>query len=105
MDIQARLYWRIIRNNLDKNEFFREYKLTNYKFVVVNKKTLTPLVWDCPFTQATGTLNFGDNNQIVLRDPEVIGKELTYYLSNKPRVPLNINTDSPNNLGEWLNTL
>ena len=104
-DIQARLYWAIIRQNMDKDEYFRNFKLLNYDFIVVNRRTLTPLVWNCPFTQSVGTLNFGQNNQITFRSPFVIGKELSFYLSSRPKVPVGIKESSPNDLREWLNTL
>lgn len=104
-DIQARLYWAIIRQNMNKDEYFRSFKLLDYEFIVVNRKTLTPLVWECPFTQSTGTLTFGKNRQIEMRSPFEIGRELTYYLSSRPRVPINIEEYNSNNLRTWLNTL
>ena len=104
-DIQARLYWAIIRQNMDKDEYFKDFKLLDYDFIVVNRRTLTPLVWNCPFTQATGTLKFGQNNQISMRSPFVIGKELSSYLTFRPEVPFGINNSGPNDLREWLNTL
>lgn len=100
--IQARLYWRLIRNALDSDEYFKDFKLLDYKFIVVNRKTLTPLVWDCPFTQARGLLSFGDNE---MRDPMTIGKELNYYLKYNPRVPIGININGTNDLRWWLNKL
>lgn len=103
--IQARLYWRIIRDNLDRDEYFKDFILVDYKFIVVNRKTLTPLVWDCPFTTVRGTLTFGKNNQIIMRDPCEIGKELSYYLSSRPKVPRGINLTGSNNLSTWLNKL
>lgn len=103
--IQARLYWRIIRNNLDRDEYFKDFKLADYKFIVVNRKTLTPLVWEFTNTTALGTLYFGKNKQIEMRDPEEIGKELSYYLSLKPKVPININETGSNDLENWLNRL
>lgn len=104
-DIQSRLYWRIIRDNMDKDNYFKDFKLDDYKFIVVNRKTLTPLVWDCPFTQSLGTLTFGKNNQIELRDPFEIGKELHYYLTSRPKVPMGINETGSNDLNVWLNKL
>ena len=50
--IQARLYWRIIRYNMDKDPYFKDFKLAPYKFIVANKKTLTPLVWNFKSTEA-----------------------------------------------------
>lgn len=104
-DIQARLYWAIIRQNMNKDEYFRSFKLLDYEFIVVNRRTLTPLVWECPFTQSTGTLTFGKNRQIEMRSPFEIGRELTYYLSSRPRVPINIEEYNSNNLRTWLNIL
>lgn len=105
MDIQARLYWSIIRQNMDKDEYFKDFKLLDYDFIVVNKRTLTPLVWNCPFTQAQGTLRFGKSDQIEMRSPFEIGKELNSYLTSRPKVPRGISDTGTNDLREWLNTL
>ena len=104
-DIQARLYWAIIRQNMDKDEYFKDFKLLNYGFIVVNRRTLVPLVWTCPFTQAVDTLKFGKNNQIEMRSPFKIGEELSFYLTSKPKVPMGISETGLNNLEYWLNKL
>ena len=103
--IQARLYWRIIRDNLNRDEYFKDFKLADYKFIVVNRKTLTPLVWEFKDTTTLGTLYFGKNNQIEMRDPEEIGKELSYYLTSRPKVPMGISETGSNDLREWLNKI
>ena len=103
--IQARLYWRIIRNNLDRDEYFKDFKLADYKFIVVNRRTLTPLVWEFTNTTTLGTLYFGKNKQIEMRDPEEIGKELSFYLTSRPKVPVGINETGLNDLEYWLNKL
>lgn len=92
--IQSRLYWRNIRAAMDKDDYFKDFTLENYKFIVVNKKTLTPLVWEFPYTQYVGTLK--DDNGKKYRDPFVIGEELQYYLDEHPRVPRGISIDKPN---------
>ena len=104
-DIQARLYWAIIRQNMDKDEYFKDFKLLDYRFIVVNRRTLTPLVWECPFTQAVGEMRFGKNEQIIMRSPFVIGEELSSYITSRPKVPMGISETGPNDLREWLNTL
>lgn len=104
-DIQARLYWAIIRQNMDKDEYFKDFRLLDYDFIVVNRKTLTPLVWTCPFTQSVGTLVFGRNGQIEFRDPFKIGNELHTYLSSRPKVPIGIEETKSNDLRKWLNIL
>ena len=100
MDIQARLYWRIIRNNMDRDPYFKDFKLADYRFIVANKKTLTPLVWLFESTQKIGDIVTKDN--IILRDPQVIGEELNKYLTNKPLVPNGIDLVKPNKLEDWL---
>ena len=99
---QARLYWRIIRANMDEDDFFKDFELADYRFIVVNKNTLTPLVWIYEDTKKTGTLNYGKFNQIECRDPEDVGQQLSIYLSSRPQVPLEINMESDNSITQWL---
>lgn len=103
--IQNRLYVRILQENIKKDDFFKNFKILPYKDIVVCKTSLNPLVWDCDFTFAVGTLKFGKNQQIEMRDPEVIGKELHYYLENNSIVPKDIDVCGSNDLRKWLNTL
>lgn len=104
-DIQARLYWRIIRDNMDRDPEFKDYTLANYQFIVVNKETLVPLVWRFEDTQKVGELTYGKNNQIVLRDPCVIAKELKNYLDTAPVVPNDIDKNGVNSLLNKLSQL
>lgn len=103
--IQNRLYYRILQETIKKDDYFKDFKILPYKDIVVNRHTLTPLVWDCDFTFAVGTLRFGESKQIVMRDPEEIGRELSYYLSNYPRVPIGIKIDGGNDLRTWMNKM
>lgn len=101
MDIQARLYWRIIRHVMDQDPYFKDFKLADYNFIVANKKTLVPLVWRFSMTQAITALTLRDGS-IVLRDPEVIGRELFDYLERRPLVPNGIELTKPNDLVKWI---
>ena len=103
--IQARLYWRIIRATMDDDEYFKDFKLSNCHFIVVNKKNLVPLVWEFEDTQEVGNLYYGKNSSIVFRDPFELGKELSGYLKARPSVPEGISLVSPNSLVNYLNTL
>lgn len=94
--IQARLYWLILRLNLDKDSYFKDFTLENYRFIVVNKDTLTPLVWEFPLTTASGTLVDSNGNEY--RDPLEIGTELRAYLDNKPKVPNGISLTGMNTI-------
>lgn len=97
--IQARLYWRIIRDNLDRDPYFKDFKLLNYRFIVANRRTLTPLVWECEFTKEVGDIKIGD---ITFEDPENIGRELSIYLTSNRSVPIGIKLTEMNSLTEWL---
>lgn len=98
--LQAKLYWAIIRKNMDKDPYFKDFTLSDYRFIVANKKTLTPLVWIYDGTQSMSDFTTKDGK--VLRDPLTVGKELKYYLDNKPKVPNNIDLIKPNNLKDWI---
>ena len=99
-NIQGRLYWRIIRYNMDQDPYFKDFKLADYRFIVANKKTLTPLVWLFEGTQKIGNIVTKDN--VILRDPFTIGEELNGYLIDRPAVPNGIELVKPNKLEDWL---
>jgi len=92
--IQSRLYWRVLRDNLDRDPYFKDFELLDYRFIVVNKETLTPLVWEFPLTKSYGTLVDEEGKEY--RDPFEIGKELRHYLDDRPKVPDGINVDGVN---------
>lgn len=98
--IQARLYWRIIRKIMNKDSYFKEFTLTNYRFIAANKKTLTPLVWEYFDANKYGTLTYSEG--IKCKDPQDLGQELYTYLNDKYRVPIGITLTGRNNLNEWL---
>lgn len=103
--IQARLYWRLIFLTCANDDYYKDFTILPYKFIVVNSESLTPLVWDCPFTVEYGDLKVGKDENIVLRDPFNIATELHYYLTKHPKVPEGIFVEKSNNLEEWLNKM
>lgn len=102
--IQARLYYRLLKECLKSTEY-ANYKILDYKFIVVNKDNLKPLVWEFPDTMAEGTLIYGKNKNIICRDPFAIGEELSKYLRDNYTIPYNINEIEPNDLRKFLNEL
>lgn len=99
-DIQARLYWQIIRANMNKDPYFKDFTLADYKFIVANRNTLTPLIWT--FAKTTTDWDLVTKDMKVLRHPFVIGKELKEYLTNKPMVPNGIELIKPNRLDDFI---
>ena len=102
---QCRLYARILKLNIEKDEYFKDFKILPYKDIVISKSNMIPLVWDCDFTFAEGTLYLGKNNQIKLEAPWEVGKELWHYLSTGATVPMGINIESSNDLRTWINKI
>lgn len=94
--IQARLYWRILKANMSNDPYFKDFTLEDYRFIVVNKESLTPLVWEFPLTRAKGTLIDKEGKEY--RDPFEIGKELQSYLNLRPTVPVGIDKDGINTI-------
>lgn len=90
---------------MDKDNYFKSFTLAPYRFIVANRNTLTPLVWEFESTVKEGDLILGNNNQIILRDPFVIGKELNHYLKDKPIIPDGITNVKYNKLEKWINKL
>ena len=104
-DIQARSYWRNLRDNMDRDPYFKDFELDDYRFIVVNKFTLTPLVWIYPNTKKYGTLVYGANQNIICRDPYDLAEELQGYLKDTPKVQNGIVIEGDNNLEQWLNKI
>ena len=93
---QARLYWRNLRQNLDADEYFKDFKLMDFRFICINRTNCKPLVWKFEKTQTVGTITFKTKSGYTYnwRDPYEIGKELDYYLNNQCEFPAEITNDN-----------
>ena len=103
--IQAQLYWYIIKQNLERDEYFKDFVLLDYRFIVICNKTRNPLVWIYSDTQATETLEY-HNGQYVCKNWRGIVTELDHYLrrpENAVNVPLGIEIAGLNSITDWLN--
>ena len=102
--LQARLYSRILRANLDKDDYFKDFTILNYRFIFCNKDSCSPLVWEFKETHSKGTLYYGRYKQIGFPDPEDLGRELYLFFSSgqKPKEPL---IADRNSLDSWINLL
>lgn len=102
-NIQAQLYWTVIRQNLDEDPYFKDFKLADYRFIVVCNRTRNPLVWEYYDTQRETDMVYGKNRQIKLRNWRRVVEDLHYYLTQTPKVPIGINTANTNDIIHWLN--
>ena len=96
---QARLYYRILKDNLEKDEYFKDFELLDYRFVVINGDSLKPLVWVFEDTKKYGALEY---NNVKYADPFILGQELNYYLNNKVTQPVYIREDKPNSIINYI---
>ena len=44
--IQSGMYSRVIEKNISKDDYFMEFDILPFKFIVINRMSLTPLVWE-----------------------------------------------------------
>lgn len=79
-DIQAKLYTYILQECIKNDEYFKDFKIQYYQFVVINRRTVAPIVWE--FHGNFGQVNLKDDKGNILRDWRVILRELYYYLQN-----------------------
>lgn len=98
--VQSQLYWYIIRQNMDADPYFKDFKLENYRFIVINRKTLNPLVWEYPDTKCETNMKYGDTE---CRNWRNIVKDLDFYIKNPQKSPIGIIEDKPNDIVRWLN--
>lgn len=99
--MQARLYYRLLLETIKNDDYFKDFTILDYRFIVINKESLTPLVWEFPMTKVFGDIQFGKNNAYTMHDPELVGRTLRKYLDESPRVPYGISLEM-NNIAEWL---
>ena len=106
-DIQSRLYYRALTKVLSEDEYFKNFKLCAFKFIVVNKFSLNPLVFRDDKCTEVGdiVLEFKSGRKSILRDPITIGKELQEYLDNPTNVPTGIEKNQSNNIYERIKLL
>lgn len=97
--IQAQLYTYLLQQTIAKDEYFKDFKIADYRFIVICNRTRTPLVWEWPYTKTDvdfqiGTVKFPNWRGIV--------KQLDYYLREEPPVPEGILVENTNNIATWL---
>lgn len=96
--IQAQLYWRLLRDNMDKDPYFKDFKLAEYRFIVVSRGTVKPKVWEWKHTTDEVDISIGD---VKIPNWRGIVKDLHYYLTSNPDTPIGI-TSGLNDLEEWI---
>ena len=106
-DLQSRLYCRILKNIIKDDEYFKDFKIGNFRFMVINKNNRLPLLFidEYSFVDGDIELKFKSGSTKILRDPITIGKELQHYLSNASIVPDGIDVYGLTSIQERLKLL
>jgi len=56
--IQSPKYKRVLENVLGEDDYFKDFIVENFKFIVINKINLCPLIWDDYDPQAIESMIF-----------------------------------------------
>lgn len=79
-DIQAKLYTYILQECIKRDPYFSQFKIMYYQFVVINRRTLAPIIWE--FHGNFGEVDLKDSNGKIYRDWRSILTDLHYYQNN-----------------------
>lgn len=94
-DIQARLYYRVIKKAIEKDDYFKDFTVfSDFRFIVINKDSLDPLVFSFD-ADREGDIKIG---YIRLRDPFDVAKEVNSYLKDEKKLPYDMSRDKANDI-------
>lgn len=106
-DLQSRLYCRILKNIIKNDDYFKDFTITDFRFMVINKNNRLPLMFtdDYSFVEGDIEIKFKSGSKKILRNPVTIGKELRDYLNKESVVPIGIDIYGLNSIRERLELL
>lgn len=78
--IQAQLYTYILQQVIRKDDYFKDFKIAHYSFIVINRFTLSPLVWR--YYGNFACVDLKDSNGNVYKNWRRLLEDLTYYLNS-----------------------
>lgn len=90
--LQARLYSYILRQIMDKDDFYKSYKLMDFIFVYISRTNRNPLLWifDKNLERGDIEVETKNGNKIILQDFTKPLKEMNKIKETNRTVPLNI---------------
>jgi len=98
-DLQARLYWLVIKDNLVRSDM-GDYELMDYTFIVINRQYVIPLSWTFEHTSSMATLITEDGQE--LRHPLDIGNELYSLIENRALLPHGVTNTKANKIENFV---
>lgn len=106
-DIQSRLYYAILKQIISEDDYFKDFTLCPFRFIVINGHNCQPLVFvdENSIKLDEIVLRFKSGRITTLRNPIEIATELSKYLSTNAEFPEGINNNKVNSLTTQLNKL
>ena len=74
---QAQMYTYIMQEVIKNDPYFKNFKIKSYRFIVINRNTLSPLVWH--YDRNFSCTDITDNNGDVIPAWRKVLEELNYY--------------------------
>lgn len=97
--MQAQLYTYLLKQTIEKDEYFKDFTILPWKFIVVSRYTTSPKVWEFDGYDADGDIEIkASTKDIKLKSWKSVVTELKYYLDNKPNSPIGIEESKPNSI-------
>lgn len=98
--MQSNLYTYLLENTIKKDDFYKDYTIANYLFIVINKETLAPMVWKDPSSKCVNqeAYTFINTGDYKLKHWKDVAEELHHYLTNKVSNRYPIWVDNTNNI-------
>lgn len=94
---QSNMYTYLLKYNLEKNNIYKDYKISDFLFIAISREDYMPIVWkDQSSMQITNYSPKTKNWRILL-------KELDYYTNNNSRTPREIKESGINDLKDFIN--
>lgn len=103
-DIQAEEYWWNVRQNMDKDDYFKDFKLNDFQFVVVNPDNPQPLLWVWERSKIIPDGSYGSMHTLKLKPWTNLVTELNAYIESAATMPNYIDPTGSNSLIDMINT-
>lgn len=96
--IQAKLYCKILKQIISEDEYFKDFTILPFRFVVINKESLIPLIW--VYSECFGWNNIETYGNYKIMSLGDMINVLNHSMGRK--VPMNINQIGSNELTDFL---
>lgn len=92
-DFQAEIYSDTLLDIISEDEYFKEFKILPFTFVVINPTNLSPLAWEYPQIHRTNWQTYLSQIETNIQTSQY--KYLPKFLENNCIIPLNIKYEEP----------